>query len=51
MTTINRKEFYKKVWETPVTRLLKEYGLSDVGFAKICKKHNMARIKEHLKNL
>jgi hypothetical protein len=35
MATINRKELYKKVWETPITRLSKEYGLSDVGFAKI----------------
>jgi len=43
MATINRKELYKKVWETPITRLSKEYGLSDVGFAKICKKHNIPR--------
>ena len=43
MTTINRKELHKKVWETPITRLSKEYGLSDVGFAKICKKHNIPR--------
>lgn len=43
MATINRKELYKKIWETPITRLSKEYGLSDVGFAKICKKHNIPR--------
>jgi hypothetical protein len=43
MATINRKELYKKVWETPITRLSKEYGLSDVGFAKICKKHKIPR--------
>ena len=43
MTTIDRQELYKKVWETPITRLSKEYGLSDVGFAKICKKHNIPR--------
>ncbi len=43
MATINRKELYKKVWETPITRLSKEYGLSDVGFAKICRKHNIPR--------
>jgi len=43
MVTINRKELYKKVWETPITRLSKEYCLSDVGFAKICKKHNIPR--------
>ncbi|MGB6012390.1 MAG: hypothetical protein WBI57_14085 [Desulfobacterales bacterium] len=39
MATIDRKELYKKVWETPITRLAREYGLSDVGFAKICKKY------------
>lgn len=43
MATINRKELYKKIWETPITRLSKKYGLSDVGFAKICKKHNIPR--------
>ena len=31
MATISRKELYKKVWETPITRLSKEYGLSDTG--------------------
>jgi hypothetical protein len=43
MATINRKDLYQKVWETPITRLSKEYGLSDVGFSKICKKHNIPR--------
>ena len=41
--TISRLDLYKRVWETPVTRLSKEYGLSDVGFAKICKKYNIPR--------
>ena len=40
---ISRLELYKQVWETPITRLAKEYGLSDVGFAKICKKHDIPR--------
>lgn len=40
---ISRLELYKRVWETPVTRLAKAYGLSDVGFAKICKKYNIPR--------
>lgn len=38
-----RLELYKRVWETPVTRLAKAYGLSDVGFAKSCKKYNIPR--------
>ncbi len=29
--TISRLELYKRVWETPLTRLAKEYGLSDVS--------------------
>jgi len=41
--TISRLELYERVWETPVARLAKEYGLSDVGFAKICKKYNIPR--------
>jgi len=36
-----RKELYEKVWSTPMTNLSKEYGLSDVGLAKICKKYNI----------
>lgn len=43
MATIDRKELYKKVWETPITRLAREYGLSDVGFAKVCKKYIIPR--------
>lgn len=27
MVTINRKDLYKKVWETLITRLSKGYGL------------------------
>ena len=41
--SISRIELYKQVWETPVTQLAKTYGLSDVGFAKICKKYNIPR--------
>lgn len=40
---IDRKTLYEQVWTTPVSRLCKEYGLSDVGFAKICKCHNIPR--------
>ena len=40
---ISRQDLYNQVWETPVTQLAKKYGLSDVGFAKICKKHNIPR--------
>jgi hypothetical protein len=40
---MNRRELYEKVWETPITQLAQKYGLSDVGFAKICKKYNIPR--------
>lgn len=40
---IRRLELYNQVWETPVTQLAKKYGLSDVGFAKICRKYNIPR--------
>jgi hypothetical protein len=29
------------VWETPLSRLSKRFGLSDVGLRKICERHNI----------
>lgn len=29
------------VWSTPINKLAKEFGLSDVGFSKICRKHQI----------
>ncbi|MEX0331496.1 MAG: hypothetical protein AB3N64_08755 [Puniceicoccaceae bacterium] len=43
MKTISRKSLYKRIWSTPITKLSKEYGLSDVGLAKICRKHDIPR--------
>jgi hypothetical protein len=37
-TTITRDELYRRVWETPMSKLAKEFGLSDVGLAKTCKR-------------
>jgi hypothetical protein len=42
-TEIKRSELYRLVWETPMSRLAKTYRLSDVGLAKICRKHNIPR--------
>jgi hypothetical protein len=42
-TILSRDTLYKQVWETPIHRLAKEYGLSDVGLAKICKRLNVPR--------
>lgn len=35
--TLTRKELYDKVWNTPMTKLAKEFNLSDNGLRKICK--------------
>jgi len=29
------------VWTTPISKLAKDFGLSDVGFSKICRKHQI----------
>lgn len=36
--TIEREELYERVWKTPMYRLAAEYGISDVGLKKVCKK-------------
>ncbi|MSN27177.1 MAG: hypothetical protein GJV46_15060 [Geobacter sp.] len=33
-----RQKLYEQVWEKPMTTLVAEYGLSDVGLRKICKR-------------
>lgn len=38
---LHRDKLYEMVWEKPMTVLAKEYGLSDVGLRKICKKMNI----------
>ena len=35
--TLSRAALYELVWSKPVTQLAKEFGLSDVGFAKRCR--------------
>ena len=40
---VSRRELYDQVWAVPMARLAKEYGLSDSGLAKICRKHNIPR--------
>jgi len=36
--TLTREELSRQVWEIPMSRLAKEYGLSDTGLAKICRR-------------
>jgi hypothetical protein len=38
---LTRAELYEKVWTTPMRTLAKEFGLSDVGLAKLCRRHDI----------
>ncbi len=38
-----RVELYEKVWSKSMSSLAKEWGISDVGLAKICKPYNIPR--------
>ncbi len=38
---LTRTELYEKVWTTPIQKLAKEFGLSDVGLAKLCRCHEI----------
>ena len=40
---IDREDLYKKVWTEPVRKLAAQYGISDVGLSKICKKLNVPK--------
>lgn len=35
-TSFERQKLFEEVWATPLTKLAKAYGLSDVGLRKIC---------------
>lgn len=38
---IRRQDLYEKVWSTPMRKLAEDFGISDVGLAKICKRHRI----------
>jgi hypothetical protein len=38
---ISREELYQKVWTLPLRKLAPEFGISDVGLAKLCKRHSI----------
>jgi len=40
---LTREALFEKIWSQPTTKLAEEYGISDVGLAKICKKLNIPR--------
>jgi len=39
--TYTREELYELVWSKPMIKLAKEFGLSDKGLSKKCKKHKI----------
>lgn len=41
--TVTRAELHRRVWNTPMRTLAKEFGLSDVGLARNCEKHQIPR--------
>ena len=40
-TKITRRVLYDLVWSKPITTLAAEFGISDVGLAKICERHRI----------
>lgn len=40
---LTREELYQKVWQQPMRKLAPEFGLSDVGLAKVCKRYDIPR--------
>jgi hypothetical protein len=36
--SIPRHQLYEQVWSQPMTLLARQYGISDVALAKICRK-------------
>ena len=40
-TRLTRTELYEKVWTTPMLQLAQGFGISDVGLAKLCRRHNI----------
>ena len=43
LKTMTREQLFEAVWTTPVVQLAKRYGLSDVGLAKVCTRHQVPR--------
>ena len=40
---LTRQELYDLVWSKPMRDLATEFGLSDVGLAKICNRHRVPK--------
>ena len=42
-STYNREKIYEEIWLEPIQHVAKRYKLSDVGFAKVCRKLDIPR--------
>ena len=41
MSIVTRQQLYDRVWAEPIQKLRREFGLSDVGLAKLCRRYNI----------
>jgi hypothetical protein len=41
--TVTRADLYEQVWSTPMRTLARDYGITDVGLAKICRRMGIPR--------
>jgi hypothetical protein len=41
MKSLTRRELYDLVWSKPITKLAADFGISDVGLAKICDRYRV----------
>ena len=41
--TMSRNDLYRKIWLKSAVQLAKDWGISDVAIAKLCKKHNVPK--------
>jgi hypothetical protein len=40
-TTVTRQQLYEMVWTKPMSQLARDFGISDVGLAKVCARQNV----------
>lgn len=43
LLVLTRAQLYERVWSTPTLRLAREFGISDVAVAKLCRRRNIPR--------
>lgn len=40
---VSRRQLYNEIWQLPMQKVAAKYDISDVGLAKICRKHDIPR--------